>query len=78
MLVTTDGGDASLMALIKARQQSREDKMDGFFSSLEEKYCTKKPKAASKVASTSSQGRTSGGSSSSKKGKGKGRKKGSK
>ena len=42
------------MALIKARQQSLGDKMDGFFSSLEEKYCTKKPKAAEgeRVAAT--------------------------
>jgi hypothetical protein len=68
--MTTDGGDASLTALIKVRQQSRGEKMDGFFSSLEEKYCSKKPRTASKAA----------GAGSSKKGKGhkKGAKKGSK
>lgn len=71
--MTVDGGDGSLTALIRARQHSREEKMDGFFSSLEEKYCSKKPKAASKAATASSQEGTG-----SSKGKGRTRKKGPK
>ena len=39
-----DEGEDGLKALIKARQQSREEKLDGFFDSLEQKYCTKKAK----------------------------------
>ena len=42
---TPDGSEDSLKALIKARQQSREEKLGGFFDTLEEKYC-KKPKAS--------------------------------
>ena len=41
---TPGEGEDGLKALIKARQQSREEKLDGFFDSLELKYCTKKPK----------------------------------
>jgi hypothetical protein len=37
-------GEDSLKAMIKARQQSREEKLGGFFDSLELKYCAKKPR----------------------------------
>ena len=57
--------DGDLCALIKARQSSREEKMDSFFDTLEQKYANGSSK------------KRSGGSSSSRKhrgGKGKGRK----
>ena len=47
-----DEGEDSLKALIKARQQSREEKLDGFFDSLEQKYCTKKPKTTGSKGSS--------------------------
>ena len=50
MLMPGEGEDG-LKALIKARQQSREEKLDGFFDSLEQKYCTKKPKTTGSKAS---------------------------
>ena len=40
--------------LIKARQQSREEQLGGFFDSLEEKYCTKKPKTSGSRAKSKS------------------------
>ena len=46
IIIIIDGSEDSLKALIKARQQSREEKIDGFFESLEQKYCAKKPKIA--------------------------------
>lgn len=55
-------GQGSLMQLIRARQESREKEMNGFFDQLEEKYA-KKPKQKSKAG---------GGESSSTRGKGKG------
>lgn len=52
MLHMTDEGEDSLKALIKARQQSRGEKIDGFFDSLEQKYCTKKPKTTGSKGSS--------------------------
>ena len=49
-----DGDEDSLKALIKARQQSREEQVGGFFDSLEEKYC-KKPKTAISKGGSKSQ-----------------------
>ena len=48
---TPGEGEDGLKALIKARQQSREEKLDGFFDSLELKYCTKKPKTTASGSS---------------------------
>ena len=45
---TPDGNEDSLKTLITARQQSREEKLGGFFDSLEEKYC-KKPKVSGSI-----------------------------
>ena len=63
MLVPGEGEDG-LKALIKARQQSREEKLDGFFDSLEQKYCTKKPKTTGSKASSKAKKATSNGASS--------------
>ena len=57
-----DGDDNSLSALIRARHKSREEEMDGFFDSLEEKYAKKSTKTKGK---TKSQGKKT----SAKKGK---------
>ena len=59
-----EAASSSLTALIKARQQTREQKMGNFFDSLEEKYSksTKKPKVAK------AQGQSSGSKRSKRKG----------
>ena len=55
-----DGGEDSLKALIKARQQSREEKLGGFFDSLEEKYCSKsKSKKTTKTTTSDKSGSSS-------------------
>ena len=66
---TTDGGEEGLMALIKARQASRGQQMDGFFSSLEEKYCSKKPKKSTSKKQSASLSSSKDGAGSSKGGK---------
>lgn len=47
------GGEDALKSLIASRQQSRAQEMDTFFSTLEDKYCTKKPRIRKTEASTS-------------------------
>ncbi len=42
--VFVDGGENSLKSLIASRQKSRAQEMDTLFSSLEKKYCYKKPR----------------------------------
>ena len=60
VLVHADGGTDSLTALIRARQASRGERLGGFFDSLEEKYCAKKPRTSSKKPANASE---AGGSS---------------
>lgn len=66
--------DGDLCALIKARQLSREQKMDNFIDSLEEKYANGKGKRNPKRGARSDSGKASG-SRKHRTVKGKGRKK---
>lgn len=63
--------DGDLCSLIKARQSSREQKMDNFFDSLEQKYAKGSNKRNSKKAGSSSSKRNTS-SRGDKTGKGKG------
>lgn len=65
-LFVTDG---DLCALIKARQSSREQKMDNFFESLEQKYARGSDRKNSKVDSSSSKRNTSSRGGKTRKGK---------
>ena len=73
-LVYTDG---NLCALIKARQSSREQKMDSFFDTLEQKYANGSGRTSSKKGSSSTKSGTSSssGRAGKKAGKGKSRRK---
>ena len=53
-------GGSSLTALIKARQQSREQEMGSFFDSLEEKYAKKAKKTRSAARGEESTSGTGG------------------
>ncbi len=44
-----DGGENTLKSMIMSRQTTRAQEMDTLFSSLEDKYCAKKPKTCKKT-----------------------------
>ena len=67
LLYCVDDSEASLMAIVKARQKSREEEMGSFFDSLEEKYCTKKSNTASSKKKGSSSSTKANGSKGMKK-----------